>query len=178
VTVAVIAVLSGVPAAGALGAGSTGLTGSTGAPGTQTLTAAQRRELWATIDVCNAADDPPHTVGVRGSMPGDGNIHAQMFMRFRLQYQTATEKRWVDLATAGEPPFVAVGSGKGSRQGGATFVLKPVPGKTLILRGVVTFQWRNGTTVLGQLSRPTTAGRKSLAGADPAGFSAATCALS
>jgi hypothetical protein len=163
------------PASAATGA--TGSTGSTGNTGTQTLTAAQRRELWATIDVCNAADAPPHTIGVRGSMPGDGDAHVQMYMRFRLQYESPTGT-WVDLAAASDAAFVPVGSGKSSRQGGATFVLKPVAGEMLMLRGVVTFQWRNGTTVLEQLSRPTSAGRKSLAGADPPGFSAATCPLS
>ncbi len=29
------------------------------------------RELWATVDVCNPKDQP-NTVGIRGSMPGDG----------------------------------------------------------------------------------------------------------
>ncbi len=42
-----------------------------------------------------------------------------------------------------------------------------------MLRGVVSFQWRHGTTVEYTVSRPTTAGHQSLAGADPAGFSAA-----
>jgi hypothetical protein len=172
-----LATLCAQPALPAAAAVSTGSTGDTGSTGSQTLTAAQRRELWATIDVCNAADDPPHTVGVRGSMPGDGNAHQQMYMRFRLQYQAANGKTWIDLAGASESGFIAVGSAKGSRQAGATFVLKPVAGRTLLLRGVVIFQWRSGTTVLDQLSRPTTAGRKSLAGSDPAGFSAASCPL-
>ena len=48
----------------------------------------------------------------------------------------------------------------------------------LTLRGVVTFQWRDGTTISQTLSRPTSAGHKSLAGAEPPGFSAATCLLS
>jgi hypothetical protein len=144
----------------------------------QTLTAAQRRELWATIDVCNAPDQKPHTIGIRGSMPGTGEAHGEMYMRFRLQYLSSPGEKWVDLAAASESEFVAVGSAKGSRQGGATFTLKPVPSKTLTVRGVVTFQWRDGTTVSQTLSRPTTAGHRSLAGADPAGFSAATCPLS
>ena len=46
------------------------------------------------------------------------------------------------------------------------------------LRGVVSFQWRHGTSVEYTVSRPTTAGHVSLAGADPKGFSAAECLLS
>jgi hypothetical protein len=42
---------------------------------------------------------------------------------------------------------------------------------------VVNFQWRHGSKVLAQVSRTTTPGRVSLAGSDPSGFSAATCAI-
>ncbi len=164
-------------ATSAVSTGVTGATGATGATGTQTFTSAQLRQLWATIDVCNATDDPPHTIGIRGSMPGTGDPHEQMYMRFRLQYLDSADGVWVDLGSQANPGFIAVGPAKGSRQGGATFTLKPVAGQALELRGVVTFQWRSGTTVLESLSRPTTAGHKSLAGADPAGFSAASCPL-
>jgi hypothetical protein len=133
------------------------------------------RELWATIDVCSPADQP-HTVGVRGSMPGNGVAHDKMFMSFRLQYMDPTTKRWVDLSGAA-PTFVTVGGGGAARQDGQSFQL--VPGKSpATLRGVLDFQWRRGGTVLTSAARPTTAGRKSLAGADPKGYSAATCAIS
>lgn len=132
-------------------------------------------ELWATIDVCSPKDQP-HTVGVRGSMPGNGMPHDKMFMSFRLQYLDATAKKWVDLAKAATPAFVPVGGGGAARQDGQSFQL--VPGKTPAkLRGVVDFQWRRGGTVLASAARPTSAGRKSLAGADPKGFSAATCTI-
>ncbi len=47
---------------------------------TPRLTPAQRalltsKELWATIDVCDPPDQP-NTLGVRGSMPGDGQFAA------------------------------------------------------------------------------------------------------
>jgi hypothetical protein len=135
------------------------------------------RELWATIDVCNAADQP-NTVGIRGSMPGDGQARGTMYMRFRLQYMNTTTKQWVDLANGAAPGFAAVGPAKSVRQAGRSFQLMPVAGKPAVtLRGVVNFQWRAGTTVLASASRPTTAGRQSLAGADPANFSAATCLI-
>jgi hypothetical protein len=139
----------------------------------------QSRELWATIDVCNPSDQP-NTVGVRGSMPGDGQPHDTLYMRFRLQYQDSTTEQWVDLSNGSNaaPGFVAVGAAKSARQAGRSFQLVPVPGKpAFTLRGVVSFQWRRGTTVVHAVSRPTTAGQLSLAGADPAGFSAATCVI-
>jgi hypothetical protein len=135
------------------------------------------RELWATIDLCNPADQPDF-VGIRGSMPGDKHAHDKMYMSFRLQYMDATAKKWVDLSSAKTAAFVFVGPGGSVRQGGRSFQLVPRAGKSAsTLRGVVDYQWRRGKAVLQSTSRPTTAGHKSLAGADPAGFSAASCLI-
>jgi len=136
------------------------------------------KELWATIDVCNAADQP-NTVGVRGSMPGDGQARDRMYMSFRLQYLNKKSGHWVDLTSGATPDYAAVGGGmSSSRQGGSSFALVPVAGKpAFTLRGVVTFQWRRGHVVIVSTSRPTTAPHASLAGADPAGYSAATCLI-
>jgi hypothetical protein len=132
------------------------------------------RELWATIDVCSPTDQP-YYVGIRGSMPGDGQSRDRMYMSFRLQYLDSATGHWVNLAGANSS-FVAVGAARAARQGGRSFQL--VPGKAAFtLRGVVDFQWRRGSTVLQSTARPTTAGHHSLAGADPAGFSAATCPI-
>jgi hypothetical protein len=132
------------------------------------------KDLWATIDVCNASDQP-NVLGVRGSMPGDSRAHDKMYMSFRLQYLDRTTMRWINLASA-VPAFVAVGSGGSARQGGRSFQLVPVSGRPAFnLRGVVDFQWRRGSTVLVSTSRPTTVGHQALAGADPAGFTAADC---
>jgi hypothetical protein len=135
------------------------------------------RELWATIDVCNPTDQPDY-VGIRGSMPGDKNKGDKMYMSFRLQYMEATGKRWINLASATSPAYVYVGPGGSVRQGGRSFQLVPKAGKPAsTLRGVVDYQWRRGRTVLQSTSRATTAGHKSLAGADPAGFSSASCLI-
>jgi hypothetical protein len=135
------------------------------------------RLLWATIDVCNATDQPD-TLGVRGSMPGDGEARDTMYMRFRLQYLDATKKTWVDLASGVSPHYASVGTGASARQGGRSFQLSPVAGQPAVtMRGVVTFQWRRGATVLAQISRPTTPERHALAGSDPEGFSAASCVI-
>jgi hypothetical protein len=159
------------------------LAAPTPAPSAATLPGArlllESRLLWATINVCNAPDQL-NTVGVRGSMPGDGQPHDVMYMRFRLQYLNVngTTKQWVDLAGGAAPAFAAVGSAKSSRQAGSSFQLVPVAGKPAVeLRGVVSFQWRRGATVMLSVSRPTTAGHQSFVGADPAGFSAASCSI-
>ncbi len=135
------------------------------------------RELWATIDVCSPADQPD-TVGVRGSMPGDRHTHDKMYMRFRLQYMNTATKHWADLSSARSPNFVFVGPGSGVRQGGRSFQLVPRPGKPAVeLRGVVEYQWRRGSAVVQSVSRPTGAGHKSVAGADPPDYSAASCSI-
>jgi hypothetical protein len=135
------------------------------------------RLLWSTIDVCNPPGQP-QTLGIRGSMPGDHRSHDTMYMRFRLQYLNPTTKAWTDLAKGASSGFANVGSGAQARQAGRSFMLNPVAGQpAFTLRGVVSFQWRHGTTVLVQTSRPTSAGRNSLAGSDPPGFSAASCLI-
>jgi hypothetical protein len=133
-------------------------------------------ELWATIDVCDPADEP-NTIGIRGSMPGDGRANQKMYMSFRLQYMNA-RKQWLDVASGASSSFVAVGSGASARQGGATFDLKPVAGQPPVtLRGVVDLEWRRGKKVVLSATRTSTVGHKSLAGADPPSFSAATCVI-
>jgi len=133
----------------------------------------QSRQLWATIDLCNPPDQP-HYVGVRGSMPGDGRATDSMYMRFRLQYLNATG-HWADIANGPVPSFVAVGSARTTRQLGRSFQVRPQ--RALTFRGVVSFQWRHGGRVLASASRVSSAGRESLKGSDPAGFSAATCRI-
>jgi hypothetical protein len=135
------------------------------------------RELWATVDVCNPKDQPG-TIGIRGSMPGDGHGKDVMYMRFRVQYLDPTKKEWLDLGKGGDSGPQKLGSGALTRQGGFSVELAPLAGKpAFTLRGYVIFQWRRGATVLQSATRLTTAGHASAAGADPRGFSAATCKL-
>jgi hypothetical protein len=146
-------------------------------PAVDTSALFRSRLLWATIDVCNPADQA-NTLGIRGSMPGDHHAHDTMFMRFRLQYLNPTTKAWTDLTKGASSGYADVGTSADPRQAGRSFQLNPVAGQpAFTLRGVVSFQWRRGKLVLAQTSRPTSAGRDSLAGADPAGFSAATCLI-
>jgi hypothetical protein len=134
------------------------------------------RQLWATIDVCSPRDQA-NTIGVRGSMPGDHEAKDRMYMSFRLEYRNRATGHWAALS-AGRAVFVYVGTGASPRQGGRSFQLMPVAGQpAFTLRGVVEFQWRRGHHVIGSATRTTEGGHKSLAGADPAGYSAATCQI-
>jgi hypothetical protein len=101
-----------------------------------------------------------------------------MYMSFRLQYLTPSTGRWANLVKGASPSYVAVGPAAAARQGGRSFQLVPVAGRPgVTLRGVVDFQWRRGRTLLQSAERTTTSGHRSLAGADPAGYSAATCII-
>lgn len=138
---------------------------------------AHSRELWATVNVCNPKGQP-NTIGIRGSMPGDGHATDAIYMRFRVQYLDAATNKWLDLAQGADSGFLKVGSAALTRQSGRSFQFAPAAGKpAFTLRGYVIFQLRKGATVLETATRPTTAGHTSLAGADPRGFSAATCTL-
>jgi hypothetical protein len=174
ILVAVLTALALVPA------GAVGAPAPTPRPSSETalLKALLRsRELWATIDVCSPTDQA-NTVGVRGSMPGDKHPHDKMYMRFSLQYMDTTTKHWADLPNARSSSFVFVGPASGVRQGGRSFQLVPRQGKPAVeLRGVVEYQWRRGKAVIQSIIRPTGAGHKSVAGADPAGYSTATCSI-
>jgi len=135
------------------------------------------RAPWATMNICDTAANPD-TAGVRGSMPGLAG--AQLFMRFQLQLQR-NDGGWRALGAA-DSGFIALGRARArtTRQAGHSFVLSPPPaGQVYTVRGLVTFEWRakNGT-VLRSARRTTSGGHRSAAGADPAGFSAAECAIS
>jgi len=135
------------------------------------------RDLWATINVCNPADQP-NTVGIRGSMPGDGQAHDQMYMSFRLQFRDPASRKWIDLPDTAKAEWLHVGAGATVRQDGASFQLQPRAGRPAsTLRGVVEFQWRRGSRVIQTGTRPTTLGHQSRVGADPAGFTAASCLI-
>jgi hypothetical protein len=132
-------------------------------------------ELWATVDVCNTAHHPD-TIGIRGSMPTDGHPHDAMYMRFLVQSLDATTKQWADLGKSADSGFVSIGSAASTRQAGRTFEFKPTA-TAYTLRGEVEVQWRRAGRVVHLADLLTTAGHTSLAGAEPKGFSAATCAL-
>jgi hypothetical protein len=141
--------------------------------------AAAARSPWATVNVCDTASNPD-TIGIRGSMPGAVAPASELFMRFQVQYQRS-DGSWRLLSTGGDSGFIDVGRAKtrASRQAGHSFRLSPPqPGSVYTLRGFVTFEWRaKDGSVVRRARRRTTAGHRSTAGADPAGFSAAECVI-
>jgi hypothetical protein len=134
--------------------------------------------LWATVNICDTAEHPD-TVGVRGSMPGSGVARERMFMRFRLEYLGDTDALWKPLGDTGDSGWIPVGSGRyRERQAGRNFTVSPPPTGAYRLRATVRFEWRRGAKVTARASRRTTGGHPPTAGADPSGFSAATCDVS
>lgn len=131
--------------------------------------------LWATVNVCDTADNPD-TIGIRASMPGSGIRSERMFMRFRVQFFAKADGKWHNVGKAGDSGFRAVGSGRlAQRQSGRNFTIKPPTDGAYRLRGAVTFQWRQGDKVVRSASKRTTSGHGRTRGADPKGFSAASC---
>jgi hypothetical protein len=136
------------------------------------------RQLWATVDVCGPRDQP-HTIGVRGSMPGDGSSRDTLYMRFRVQYLDAASKRWIYISKGADSGWLKVGAADVARQSGRSIQFSHAAGRpAYTLRGVVSFQWKRAGALLLATTRITSAGHRSVAGADPKGYSAATCTLS
>jgi hypothetical protein len=146
------------------------------APGSAAFTPLlQSPELWATVDVCETPHQP-NTIGIRGSMPSDGHPRDVMYMRFEVQLYDATTKQWADVGKSADSGFVPIGTGAVPRQGGHSFSFKPAPTPYMV-RGLVEYQWRRAGHLVHLASRTTAAGHASLAGAEPKGYSAATCEL-
>jgi hypothetical protein len=128
---------------------------------------------WATVNVCDTTRQPD-SVGIRASMPGTPR-GARLSMRFRVQYRDGRGD-WVDIDGA-DSGWRRVGRAKGAAaESGWSFTFAR-PAKTVVLRGVVRFRWRRGHTLPRGAEVATEAGHRSSAGADPSGYSAATCAL-
>jgi hypothetical protein len=137
--------------------------------------------LWATVDACNPPDRPG-TIGIRGSMPGDGKAREQMYMRFRVQYQDPSTGGWRYVAGA-DSSYVRVGPGSArARQAGRNFqfrmLLLPPPYRPrYLLRGWLDFQWKLKRKLVRAAARSTSAHHPSGFAGDPPGYSAATCTL-
>jgi hypothetical protein len=130
------------------------------------------RDVWATVNVCDTAKRPD-TIGIRASMPGLPR-GARLAMRFGVQYRT--DSGWRDAA-ASDSGWQPLGVAKGDPvESGFSFTY-PHTSAVTTLRGVVSFRWRRADGSIRRAQATTEAGHRSNAGADPAGYSAATCAL-
>lgn len=133
---------------------------------------------WATVNVCDTKSNPD-AFGVRGSMPGLGTVRTHMYLRIRGEFQTGSGS-WRPLGASGDSGWLDAGKSRtSSRQAGSTFTITPPPPgqPPYVLRATVSFEWRRGSRVLGRARAVTTGGHRGVAGADPAGFSAATCSI-
>ena len=66
----------------------------------------------------------------------------------------------------------------GIHDSGWSFEFKPPEtGGAFVLRGIVVFTWKRGGEVVDRVRRKTKQGHPGTAGADPADYSAATCAI-
>jgi hypothetical protein len=65
-----------------------------------------------------------------------------------------------------------------ARQAGWSFrFVPPADGGSHFLRGAVAFEWRRGDKIINHAQKRTTPRHRSATGADPPGFSAATCEI-
>lgn len=141
-------------------------------------TLAAARQPWATINVCDTPEHP-NVVGIRASIPGSGKGGERMFVRIVVQYLRPGPGTWHPVGPQADSGFVPVGSGKArTRELGRNFILQDPPARTShIVRGFVRFEWRRGEQVVRSATRLTRAARPHTVGADPPGFSAATCEI-
>jgi hypothetical protein len=128
---------------------------------------------WATVNVCDTAKHPD-VIGIRASIPGTPR-GARLAMRFRVQYRTS-DGSWADVAGANSGWRDLGPATGGPVQSGWSFTFAEPQGP-VVLRGMVRFRWRRPHVPVRFSQLPTTAGHRSSAGADPPGYSAATCTL-
>jgi len=147
------------------------------APVAGARTPAQTPATWATVNVCDTLEHP-NEMGIRGEMNGMAR-KTGMYMRFRVQYRGEDGWRTLKSGPLTDSGWVRVAGGRrGAHDSGWNFRFEPPEsGGAHVLRGLVRFQWRRGTTVIARTSTTTTAGHPDTLGADPADFSAAMCAI-
>jgi hypothetical protein len=145
--------------------------------------AGSSKAVWSTVNICDT-EAYPDSVGVRGSMPGNGSRQT-MHMRFRVQY-LRDDGTW-GLTDGGITGWKSVGSARFvRREHGFTFRFEPLPeGESRTLRGVVNFQWRarrkrggRVRSVVVRRARAVTEARTHpVREGDPPGYSAERCEL-
>jgi hypothetical protein len=131
-------------------------------------TAESSQNLWATVNICNTKRSP-RVIGIRGQMPSLG-FNASLAMKIDVDYLPAPK---LGFKPSGLKKSISLGQARNSLvQGGARWKLMPHQGR---LRGSVTFVWRLGRRLLGQVTRRTTARHHDADFGDPPRFSAAQC---
>ena len=142
----------------------------------QAAPAADTREPWATVNVCDTSGSPD-TIGIRASMPGSRSGREERYMRFVVQYFSRADDRWYRVAAGGDSGYLSIGPGRRTRQFGRSFRIQPPAGRSVLLRGRVQFQWRVKGEVVRRAGAVTRKGHRSNTGDDPTGYSASTCTI-
>lgn len=164
-----------VLAAAALGAAALLLAGSAGAQRDVPIEASPK--LWATVNVCDTAEHPD-VIGIRASMPGTGRRHG-LWMRFEVQYRSPADGQWHRIAAGADSGWRRVGTSITRRiESGWNFTFLAPDSGEHVLRGVVSFRWTRAGRTVRRLREITVGGHRSTRGADPPGYSAATCRIS
>jgi hypothetical protein len=133
--------------------------------------AERSRDLWATIDICNTKRHP-RVLGIRGQMPSLG-FPASHELNIQVDYQP-TPKIGFKPDPHAKTSVALGGSSTRLLQGGAMWQF---PRHTGRLRGTVTFVWRRGRTLLGRVTKTTSAGHRDVDFGDPRRYSAADCTI-
>jgi len=142
------------------------------APAVAPARSADGDHRWATVNVCDTTKHP-NEVGIRASMPGTPR-GAGRRMRFRVQFRDGDRWRYVTGADSG---WRRVRRAAGlAVESGWSFEFAP-PAKPTTFRGVVRFRWVRDGRVVARATEITENGHRSTAGADPEGYSAATCSI-
>ena len=124
------------------------------------------KNLWATVNRCDTPTSP-NTIGVRASMPGT-KYRSRLYMRFRIQFWSATRQSFVDTDSSSR--WLRVGDGRAAAtQSGFNFRFDDPPeGEQFVLRGVVQYRYTRcaGARRQGQAAL---AGREAVRAAHPLG---------
>ncbi len=129
------------------------------------------RDLWATVNICSTGNGLG-SLGVRGQIPALG-FNASLAMGIAVQYWNSPKRQWASVPAAAR--LLQLGSYvTGLHQAGYTFKFA----SPALLRAVVAFQWRLGSTVIGRATRLTDGGINHVDFGDPPGYSRATCTIS
>jgi hypothetical protein len=168
--------LLGIAAACTLGA--IALPASSPAHAQRQAQISESAHLWATVNVCDT-EDHPDVVGIRASMPGSGRREV-LWMRFEVQYRSPDDGQWHAIDDGADSGWQRVGVSVTRRiESGWNFMFKaPGAGGEHVLRGAVSFRWTREGRTIRRLREITVGGHKSTRGADPEGYSAATCRIS
>lgn len=145
--------------------------------------ARQVKHLWATVNRCDTAESP-NTIGIRASMPGT-KYRSRLYMRFRVQFWSATRQTFVDADSTTR--WLRVGDGRAAAtQSGFNFRFDDPPeGEQFVLRGVVQYRYtarrkrkgRKRWVIVKQYERLTRSGQRGVQAAEPAGASYDMCVV-